>query len=81
MKILYYYWMQYDDISGRGGGVQVYLNNLIRKLRETKDIKIYTLSSGIAYDFQGECHIAKIKTVNDIEQYHIVNSPMLAPSK
>ncbi len=81
MKILYYYWMQYDDISGRGGGVQVYLNNLIRKLRETKDIKIYTLSSGIAYDFQGECHIAKIKTVNGIEQYQIVNSPMLAPSK
>lgn len=44
MKILYYYWMQYNDENNRGGGVQVYLNNIIGKLRLQENVKIYTLS-------------------------------------
>ena len=80
-KILYCYWMQYNDTNNRGGGVQVYLKNIITKLNAVRDIKIYTLSSGVAYNFGASCHIEKIKNNSNIDQYQIVNSPMLAPSK
>lgn len=81
MKILYCYWMQYNDVNSRGGGVQVYQRNIINQLRVNKNTKIYTLSSGIAYDGKKECYVEKLKNDGDIERFQIVNSPMLAPSK
>lgn len=81
MKILYCYWMQYNDVNSRGGGVQVYQRNIINQLRANKNTKIYTLSSGIAYDGKKECYVEKLKNDGDIERFQIVNSPMLAPSK
>lgn len=80
-KILYCYWMQYNDTNNRGGGIQIYLKNVITKLNAVKGIKIYTLSSGVAYNFRESCRIEKIKNNSNVEQYQIVNSPMLAPSK
>lgn len=81
MKILFYYWMQYNDCNSRGGGVQVYLRNIIEGLRNENNIQIYTLSSGTVYDLSGKCHIEKLPNDGNIERYQIVNSPMLAPSK
>ena len=81
MKILFYYWMQYNDVNSRGGGVQVYLRNVINGLRKRDDIEIYTLSSGTAYDLSGKCRIEKLSSDGKIKRYQIVNSPMLAPSK
>lgn len=81
MKILFYYWMQYNDLNSRGGGVQVYLRNVINNLRNRMDIQIYTLSSGTAYDLSGKCHVEKMPSDGNVQRFQIVNSPMLAPSK
>lgn len=79
MKILHYYWSQYNDIAKMGGGIQVYLNNII-KVQALKNI-VYTLAGGMEYDISGKCKIKKINNDSITEDYTIVNSPMLAPSK
>lgn len=81
MKILYYYWMQDNDVNSRGGGVQVYLKNVIGNLRKRNDVEIFTLSSGIAYDGRGTCHVEELASDGNVRRFQIVNSPMLAPSK
>lgn len=81
MKILFYYWMQYNDLNTRGGGVQVYLKNIINELRKDKDCEIYTLSSGIAYDLSGKCYVQELPKDGNIRRFQVINSPMLAPSK
>lgn len=62
-KILYCYWMQYNDTNNRGGGIQIYLKNVITKLNAVKGIKIYTLSSGVAYNFRESCRIEKSRII------------------
>lgn len=63
------------------GGVQVYEYNVIHNMQYMKDIKIFTLSSGIAYNGEKKCFVQKLKSDGIIERYQIVNSPMIAPSK
>ena len=41
MKILYYNWEQFDNPKHIGGGVTVYLNNLITYLINNTDNEIY----------------------------------------
>ena len=80
LKILHYYWSQYYDTGKMGGGIQVYLNNIIKE--QVKGNIVYTLSSGTEYDLSGKCKICKVNAKNSVtEDYTIVNSPMLAPSK
>ncbi len=80
LKILHYYWSQYYDTGKMGGGIQVYLNNIIRE--QVKGNNVYTLSGGTEYDLSRKCKICKLKVKNSVtEDYAIVNSPMLAPSK
>jgi len=79
MRILHYYWTQYDDMEKPGGGVRVYLNNIVSI--QKKEHEIYVLNSGIDYDFSGKCHIEYLKTNDGIKQFSVFNSPMIAPSK
>ena len=79
MKILHYYWSQYYDIGQMGGGVQVYLKNIINE--QSKRHNVYTLTGGIEYDISGKCKIKKNGRNSITEDYTIVNSPMLAPAK
>ncbi len=81
MKILFYYWMQYNDKNSRGGGVQVYLRNVIEGLRNKENVQVYTLSSGTAYNLSGKCYIERLPDDRNVKRYQVVNSPMLAPSK
>lgn len=81
MKILFYYWIQYNDKNSRGGGVQVYLRNVIEGLRNKENVQIYTLSSGTAYNLSGKCYIERLPDDQNVRRYQVVNSPMLAPSK
>ena len=81
MKVLYYYWMQDNDRNSRGGGVQVYLKNIIDYLKKSDDMEIFTLSSGIAYDGKKKCRVEKLSDEDGVKRFQIVNSPMLAPSK
>ena len=82
MRILHYYWTQYNDTEKPGGGVKVYLENIISV--QKKDNEVYTLNSGVDYDLSGKCYIKEIKKSNkknEVKQFSIYNSPMLAPSK
>lgn len=79
MRILHYYWTQYNDKEKPGGGVRVYLENLVNQQKIDNDVTV--LNSGVDYDFSGKCYIRKLKNNDGITQYTIVNSPILAPSK
>lgn len=81
MKVLFYYWMQYNDSNTRGGGIQVYLKNIINEIKSEEGIQVYTLSSGIAYNLNKKCYIEELERDGDIRRFQVVNSPMLAPSK
>lgn len=79
MKILHYYWTQYDEMEKFGGGIRVYLKNIVSYQKKYNDI--YTLNSGTEYDFKSNVHIKYNKSDDGIKQFSIFNSPMLAPSK
>lgn len=82
-KILIYNWIQYAGDSGRGGGISVYLNNLIGKLSATDDVEITFLSSGDVYKKPIQepfIEKQKIKTYKNVKAYRVVNSPIIAPS-
>lgn len=79
MKILHYYWTQYDDKEKFGGGIRVYLENIIKYQKEIHEV--YTLNSGIDYDLKRDPYIKLEKIREGIKQFSVFNSPMLAPSK
>lgn len=78
MKILLYNWVQFDQNDG--GGVTVYLKNIINKLLEKKDVEIYFLSSGTKYNLLSNKITIK-QTKNSIgekvKSYTIYNSPTM----
>lgn len=80
MKVLHYYWTQYDDTEKFGGGIRVYLKNIINYQKQKYEV--YMLNSGVDYDFKSNTYI-KSQNIekNGIKQFSIFNSPMLAPSK
>lgn len=81
MKILYYNWVQFDDQEKRGGGVSVYLKNLIGQLVK-QDTDVYFLSSGLSYNFfKLDVYIRRTKNVfrNNCQSFEIVNSRVMSP--
>lgn len=82
MKILFYNWVQFDDPKGRGGGITVYLADLMKQLSTMQDLKCTFLSSGVKYTFDGRLRIEQ--TDNQLRQlvksFQIVNSPIHAPA-
>lgn len=80
MKILYYNWVQFDDEEKRGGGVTVYLKNLIGGMKDVTDV--YFLSSGMSYTIGSRTRIRRTKNCfgNKCKSFEIVNSPILAPA-
>ena len=82
MKILFYNWAPFDDARKRGGGVTVYLFNLLRQLSTNSEIECFFLSSGTEYTFDGKLRIEE--TGNQLEgkirSFQIVNSPIHAPA-
>ncbi len=79
MKILFYYWSQYNDDEKRGGGIRVYLDNIIGELKTDEGIEIFTLNSGLSYDIKKESYITEVSKNTEVKQFEIVNSPMLSP--
>ena len=79
MRILYYNWVQFDDEERRGGGVTVYLKNLIEGMVDKAEI--FFLSSGISYTFNAKARIVRTKNCfgNKCKSFEILNSPILAP--
>ncbi|MDR6100986.1 glycosyltransferase involved in cell wall biosynthesis [Agrobacterium larrymoorei] len=81
MKILYYNWVQFDDEERRGGGVTVYLDNIVSEMI-SRGHDVYFLSSGTSYDiFRSKSYVRKTKCrVAACNTYEIVNSSVMAPS-
>lgn len=78
MKLLLYNWVQFDQNDG--GGVTVYLNNIINKLAEKKDVEVYFLSSGVKYNLlSNKIKIKKTKNKlgENIKSFTIYNSPTM----
>lgn len=82
-KILYYNWVQFDNYDQTGGGVTVYLRNLMNKLAQQNEHDIYFLSSGWKYNPLKEGpYIRKTQNIYNpkIKSFEIINSPIMAPA-
>lgn len=78
MNILIYNWA--DLFTTSGGGVNVYVKNIIPGLLE-HGYKVFYLNSGVKYTKDGKTRIEKQKEyIKGCEYYSIVNSPVLAPA-
>lgn len=79
-KILYYNW---DNIDGTyGGGVSVYLRNLMDGLLSGEEkYEIFFLNSGLRYTKDKKLRMVQIENSisSEIQSYEILNSPVLAP--
>jgi len=78
MKILLYNWTQFDEKDG--GGVTVYLDNIIRELIKDKTNEVYFISSGSKYNlFRKKTYIKRTKNKygNKVNSYTIYNSPTM----
>lgn len=82
MKILFYNWVPFDDKHHRGGGVAVYLHDLIGKFCEDPQYECTFFSSGLEYTFDGKLRIEKTQNCNteNVASFQIVNSPVHAPA-
>ncbi len=77
-KVLLYNWAQFD--SHDGGGVTVYLDNIINKMKDDPNIELYFISSGTHYDlFKNKIRIKKTKNKygDFVSSYTIYNSPVM----
>ena len=81
MKVLHYNWVDYLDDESRGGGVSVYLRNLIREMEE---MDVNFLSSGISYDLLRRAPrwepVRHGPREDRQRRYEIVNAGVLAPA-
>lgn len=81
LKVLYYNWSDYR--SPRGGGVTVYLKNLLAALADSKEIRPVFLSSGEVYSpFSSEPYIRPVSCGDNqnFPAYELINSPVPAPA-
>ncbi|KAA0913668.1 glycosyltransferase [Psychrobacter sp. ANT_WB68] len=79
LKILLYNYVQFDDIERRGGGVTVYLANLVKSLLQSNHEVIF-LSSGNSYDIKNSKPRLDIKKEGNLTRCIVYNSPFLAPA-
>ena len=82
-KILLYNWVQFDNKKNNGGGVNVYLKNLIGHLQNNGDYEIVFLSSGWKYNpFRKVAYIEESSNIHkdNIKSFEIINSPVMAPA-
>jgi glycosyltransferase involved in cell wall biosynthesis len=80
MNILFYNWVDYDDLEERGGGVSVYQKNLINEFLRSGEDTLCFLSSGIAYDFGSRPYIRGLPGRQGVRRFEIVNSGVLSPA-
>ncbi len=80
MRILYYNWVQFDDVEKRGGGVTVYQYNLIDAIKDLAEV--FFLSSGISYSFDSKPRIVRTKNCfgDKCNSFELINSPILSPA-
>ena len=84
MKVLIYNWTQFDDAQGRGGGVSVYLRNIIPELLARENVDITFIGSGQHFDvLKRRPYVQKTKNMfsaDGVKSYRIINSTIKAPA-
>ncbi len=79
MRVLYYNWTPIEQ-KHAGGGVSVYLYNLFQYFSSHQtSIQPVFLSSGYYYDNKHRPYITERECYMGIENYCLVNSPIIAP--
>lgn len=83
-RVLHYNWAQFDDPEFRGGGVSVYLRNLLNTLADDPEYELSVLSSGHHYTFMKRRPRYE-ETKNSlgskgVRSFRILNSPIKAPA-
>ncbi|PIE67710.1 MAG: hypothetical protein CSA23_02735 [Deltaproteobacteria bacterium] len=79
MKILFVNWAPVWHGAEVGGGVNLYSQSMATALSE-KGHDVYTVSSGFIYDLKRRVFVRKTKPYGGIENFEIVNSPIMAPA-
>lgn len=83
-KVLHYNWAQYDDPMGRGGGVSVYLRNLLDHAAGRDGTDYVLLSAGQHYaPFDRRVRWVRTENVfaaRGVRSFRILNSPVKAPA-
>lgn len=82
MRVLYYNWAPLNYKKSVGGGVAVYVKNILSFLAHNKEqfpLEAVFLSSGFYYDLTNKPYIRKEESTHGFDVYTIVNSSVLAP--
>jgi len=85
MKVLMYNWVPFDNESGRGGGVTVYLKNIVDEILNGKNrnIELFFLSSGCYYDiYDDKVRYEEMpgRYAPVCRSFSIINSPVFSPA-
>ncbi|SMR70625.1 Glycosyl transferases group 1 [Aliiroseovarius halocynthiae] len=84
MKVLLYNWCQFDDVHMAGGGVSLYLRNIIRELAKRDNVEVYFLSAGRYYSmFDRRTRIEPTENAFSalgVKSFQMLNSPVKAPA-
>ncbi len=83
LKILLYNYIPFDDKKSRGGGVTVYLKNLIGEMVKRRDMEIFFLSSGCYCDiYDLRVRYEEVENIYGArcKCFSIINSPIFAPA-
>ncbi|MBE3640152.1 glycosyltransferase family protein [Mangrovicoccus algicola] len=83
-RILHYNWAQFDDPEFRGGGVSVYLRNLLDRLAGDPGYEFTVLSAGHHYTYTNRKPryepTPNILSDRGVKTFRILNSPVKAPA-
>lgn len=84
MRVLFYNWAQFDDAGLAGGGVTVYLRNVIEELLRREGVEVWFLSAGRKYTgFNRRPRIVATPNAYNhprLKTYTLLNSPVKAPA-
>jgi len=82
MRVLHYNWAPLSPESNQGGGVTVYLRNLLSEMADLSSMEVCFLNGGVAYNSLWPFpYVRKTRACcAGCHAYEIVNSPILAPS-
>lgn len=84
MKILIYNWTQFDNTVGRGGGVSVYLRNIVPEFLKRDGVDVDFISSGEHYDLlRKRPYVSETKNAfssQGMRSFRLINSPIKAPA-
>lgn len=78
MKIIYINWSPLQKGAEVGGGVNVYTQSIAVEMVK-KGHRVYSLMSGLTYNYSGGVYLKRSETFKEVINYEIINSSNIAP--